>query len=235
MEARRTINKLTGRSAGRLRALGLLLALCLIAGGVMPAYALDPPPEMSHQFYGTVSFDGNPVAEGTPVEAFVDDVKEAETIVDGEGRYGYDPIFRVPGTAGATVTFYVDGIEADEDAIWESGKVQELNLTIHEGTEPPVQYELTIASTTGGSVTTPGEGEFTYYAGTVVHILAEAEADYQFVEWTAPTGTFGDASAAETTFTMPAQDVTVTAHFDVPYILTMAVGRRLTWVLKVLM
>jgi len=188
----------------------------------MPAYALDPPPEMSHQFYGTVSFDGNPVAEGTPVEAFVDDVKEAETIVDGEGRYGYDPIFRVPGTAGATVTFYVDGIEADEDAIWESGKVQELNLTIHEGTEPPVQYELTISSTTGGSVTTPGEGVFTYYSGTVVHILAEAETDYQFVEWTAPAGTFGDASAAETTFTMPAQDVTVTAHFDVPYILTMA-------------
>jgi len=223
MEARRTINKLTGRSVGRLAgALGLLLALCLIAGGVMPAYALDPPPEMSHQFYGTVSFDGNPVAEGTPVEAFVDDVKEAETIVDGEGRYGYDPIFRVPGTAGATVTFYVDGIEADEDAIWESGKVQELNLTIHEGTEPPVQYELTISSTTGGSVTTPGEGVFTYYSGTVVHILAEAETDYQFVEWTAPAGTFGDASAAETTFTMPAQDVTVTAHFDVPYILTMA-------------
>jgi len=188
----------------------------------MPAYALDPPPEMSHQFYGTVSFDGNPVAEGTPVEAFVDDVKEAETIVDGEGRYGYDPIFRVPGTAGATVTFYVDGIEADEDAIWESGKVQELNLTIHEGTEPPVQYELTISSTTGGSVTTPGEGVFTYYSGTVVHILAEAETDYQFVEWTAPAGTFGDASAAETTFTMSAQDVTVTAHFDVPYILTMA-------------
>jgi uncharacterized repeat protein (TIGR02543 family) len=223
MEARRTINKLTGRSAGRLAgALELLLALCLIAGGVMPVYATEPPPEMPHQFYGTVSFNGNPVAEGTLVEAFVDDVKEAETIVDGEGRYGYNPIFRVSGTAGATVTFHVDGIEADEDATWESGKVQELNLTIHEGTEPPVQYQLTISSTTGGNVTTPGEGVFTYYAVAVVDLLAEAEAGYQFVEWTAPAGTFGDESAAETTFTMPAQNVTVTAHFGLAYNLTMA-------------
>ena len=199
-----------------------MLALCLIAGGVMPAYAIEPPPEMSHQFYGTVSFNGDPVAEWTLVEAFVDDVKEAETTVDGEGRYGYDPIFRVSGTAGATVTFYVDGIEADEDATWVSGKVQELNLTIHEGPEPPVQYKLTISSTTGGSVTTPGEGVFTRYAGTVVALLAEAEAGYQFVEWTAPAGTFGDASAAETTFTMPARNVTVTANFGVTHNLARA-------------
>jgi len=86
MEARRTINKLTGRSAGRLTgALGLLLALCLISGGVIPAYATEPP-EMPHQFYGTVRSDGDPVAQGTLVEAFVDDVKQAETAVDGEDR-----------------------------------------------------------------------------------------------------------------------------------------------------
>jgi len=215
MEARRTINKLTGRSAGRLTgALGLLLALCLIAGGVMPAYAIEPPPEMSHQFYGTVSFDGDPVAQGTLVEAFVDDVKEAETIMDGEGRYGYAPIFRVSGTAGATVTFYVGGIEAAETATWESGKVQKLNLTIHEEPAPPVQYKLTISSTTGGSVTIPGEGMFTYYAGTPVGLLAEAEAGYQFIDWTAPAGDFDDTTAEETTFTMPAQSVTITASFE---------------------
>jgi len=223
MEARRTINKLTGRSAGRLAgALGLLLALCLIAGGVMPAYAVELPPKMPHQFYGTVRFNGDLVAAGTLVEAFVDDVKEAETTVDGVGRYGYDPIFRVPGTAGATVTFYVDGIEADQTATWESGKVQRLNLTIGEEPGPPVQYTLTISSTTGGNVNTPGQGVYTYYAATVIDLLAEAEADYQFAKWTASAGTFGDANAAETTFTMPAQDVTITAHFGVVYELTMA-------------
>jgi hypothetical protein len=176
MESCRTIGKLTRRSADTLtRALAVLLALCLIAGGVMPAYATEPPPEMPHQFYGTVTFNGDPVQQGTLVEAFVNDVKEAETTVDGEGKYGYDPIFRVQGTVGATVIFYAGGIEADEDATWESGKVQELNLTIHEEPAPPIQYELTVSSTTGGSVTIPGEGVFPYYAGAQVQLQAEAE------------------------------------------------------------
>ena len=223
MESRTTIDRLTGRTAGRLTgALALLLALCLIAGGVMPAYATEPPPEMPHQFYGTVCFDGDAVEEGTLVEAFVDDVKQAQTTVDGEGRYGYNPIFRVPGTAGATVTFYVGGIEADEDATWESGKVQELDLTIHEGAAPPVQYDLTISSTTGGSVTIPGQGVFPYYAGTQVPLLAEAEAGYGFVNWTASAGSFSDEAAEETTFTMPAQAVTIVAHFGVAHELDMA-------------
>jgi uncharacterized repeat protein (TIGR02543 family) len=218
MESRRTIIRLTGRGVGRLiGALALLLALCLIAGGVMPAYATEAPPEMPHQFYGTVSFDGGPVEEGTMVEAFVDDVKQAETTVDADSRYGYYPIFRVPGAAGSTVTFHVGGVEADEDATWESGKVQELNLTIREEPASPVQYELTISSTTGGSATIPGEGVFTYYAGAQVQLLAEPEAGYQFVGWTAPAGTFSDDTAEETNFTMPSQSVTVTASFgEVP-------------------
>jgi hypothetical protein len=178
---------------------------------------------MPHQFYGTVSLDGNPVQQGTLVEALVDDVKQTETTVDAQGRYGYATIFRVPGTAGAAVTFRIGGVEADEDATWESGKVQELDLTIHEGTQPPVQYELTISSTTGGSVITPGQGVFPYYAGTVVELSAEAETGYGFVNWTAdPTVTFGDASATTTTFTMPSQDATVTAHFALTYELGMA-------------
>jgi uncharacterized repeat protein (TIGR02543 family) len=215
MESRRTTNKLTGRSAASLTgALALLLALCLITGSVMPAYAIEPPPEMPHQFYGTVSFDGDRVEEATLVEAFVDAVRKAETTVDAEGRYGYDPIFRLSGTAGGTVTFYVGGVEADEDATWESGKVQKLNLTIHEEPAPPVQYELTIAGTTGGSVIIPGEGVFTYHAGAQVHLLAEAETGYQFVGWTAPAGDFDDETAEETIFTMPSQSVTVTASFE---------------------
>ena len=223
MESRRTISKLTGRSSGKLTgAFVLLLALCLIAGGVMPAYADEPPP-MPHQFYGTVSREGAPVQQGTLVEAFVAGVEQAETTVDADGRYGYNPIFRVSGTAGATVTFRVGGVEADENATWQSGKVQELNLTIHQGTQPPVQYSLTISSTSGGSVTIPGEGVFPYYAGTQIHLLAEPEAGHGFVNWTAsPAVTFGDAGSANTTFTMPAQAVTVTAHFGLVYELDMA-------------
>ena len=45
-------------------------------------------------------------------------------------------------------------------------------------------YDLTISSTEGGSVTTPGEGTFTYTDMEVVEVVAEADEGYQFVEWT---------------------------------------------------
>ncbi len=68
-----------------------------------------------------------------------------------------------------------------------------------------------------------------YIVGDVVTIRAQANEGYAFVNWTAPAGSFADAGAAETTFVMPAQDVTVTANFveetaePGEYTLTMAV------------
>jgi len=76
------------------------------------------------------------------------------------------------------------------------------------------KHNLTMAVTPGGSGTaTDVTGTSPYAAGTVVSIKAVAAQGYLFVKWTAPAGTFGNATAAETTFTMPAQDVTVTANF----------------------
>ena len=56
--------------------------------------------------------------------------------------------------------------------------------------------------------------ESPYAEGTAVSIKAEANEGYGFVNWTAPAGGFDNASAAETTFTIPAQNVTVTANFE---------------------
>jgi uncharacterized repeat protein (TIGR02543 family) len=218
MESRVTMIRSSGRLAHRLPgAIASMLILYLVAVVVMPVYASEAPPEMPHQFYGTVSLDGDPLEEGTLVEAFVDNVKQAATTVDGDSRYGCSPIFRVPGSAGATVTFHIGGVEADQNTVWESGKVQELDLTIHEQPASPAQYELTISSTNGGSVTIPGEGMFIHYAGAQVQLLAETEAGYQFVGWTALAGTFSVQTAQGTNFTMPSQSVTVTASFkEVP-------------------
>jgi hypothetical protein len=77
----------------------------------------------------------------------------------------------------------------------------------------PATYNLTTSSTTCGNVTTPGEGTFAYAAGAVVNLVATADACCRFVNWSAPAGTFGNTTAAVTTFTMPAQDVTVIANF----------------------
>jgi hypothetical protein len=64
------------------------------------------------------------------------------------------------------------------------------------------QHDLTVSSTTGGSVIAPGEGTFTYDADTVVDLVAEADAGYRFAEWTGDVETVGDVGAASTTITL---------------------------------
>jgi len=89
-----------------------------------------------------------------------------------------------------------------------------------------LEYDLTIASTAGGSVTTPGEGTSAYYEATVVNLTAEAEEGYQFVKWTGDAGTIANVNAASTTITMN-NNYSITADFEkIPvtyYTLTMAV------------
>jgi hypothetical protein len=77
-----------------------------------------------------------------------------------------------------------------------------------------VKYDLTMAVAPGGSGTaTDLTNASPYVAGTEVSIKAVAAEGYRFISWTAPAGTFADASVGETTYTMPAQNVTVTANF----------------------
>jgi hypothetical protein len=76
------------------------------------------------------------------------------------------------------------------------------------------QYELTISSTEGGSVTTPGEGIFIYDCGTVVDLVAVAEEGYQFANWTGDVGTIDDVNAGSTTITMN-DDYYITANFAI--------------------
>jgi hypothetical protein len=73
-------------------------------------------------------------------------------------------------------------------------------------------YELTIASTAGGLVVTPGEGAFTYDEGTVVQLVAEAADGYHFVNWTGHVGTITDVNAPSTSIIMNG-DRLITACF----------------------
>jgi hypothetical protein len=86
----------------------------------------------------------------------------------------------------------------------------------NEGVISGARYNLRVSSTSGGSVTSPGEGTFAYNEGEVINLVATPDAGYQFVIWTASAGKFANPNAATTTFTMPSQDVTVTAHFVGP-------------------
>jgi len=64
------------------------------------------------------------------------------------------------------------------------------------------QYSLQISSGSGGSVTTPGEGNFTYDGETEVNLVAEPDAGYQFANWAGNVDTVADAYSASTTITV---------------------------------
>jgi hypothetical protein len=75
-------------------------------------------------------------------------------------------------------------------------------------------YDLTMAADPDeGGTATDETNESPYEEGAVVSIQAVAAEGYEFDVWTALAGEFADASAVETTFTMPAQDVTINARF----------------------
>jgi len=78
----------------------------------------------------------------------------------------------------------------------------------------PIQYDLTISSTEGGDVTTPGEGTFAYDEGTVVNLVAEADEGYQFVNWTGNVSAIVDVNAASTNITMNGH-YSITANFAI--------------------
>jgi uncharacterized repeat protein (TIGR02543 family) len=73
-------------------------------------------------------------------------------------------------------------------------------------------YTLNISSTSGGSVTEPGEGTFAYNATTVVNLTAEADEGHYFVGWTGDADAIENVNATVTTITME-DDYSITANF----------------------
>ena len=154
------------------------------------------------------------------------------------GQHTYTAGTPVPITATPAGSYYFSSWTAPAGSFTNAGSAtttftmpaQNVTVTAHFEEGPPVppgQYTLTMAVAGSGS-TSPAVGQHTYTAGTPVSIVATPAGGYSFVSWTAPAGSFTNANSASTTFTMPTQDVTVTAHFEVippfQYTLSMAVA-----------
>ncbi len=75
------------------------------------------------------------------------------------------------------------------------------------------QYSLIISSTVGGSVTTPGEGTFSYDGGMAVNLVATPDSGCRFVSWTGNVQAIGDVNGASATITMD-DDYSVVANFE---------------------
>jgi len=134
----------------------------------------------------------------------------------GEGVFTYDE-----GTVVDLVAEPEEGYRFDE---W-TGDVGDIgdvyaastNITMNDDYSITAKFvalhDLTTSSTAGGTVTTPGEGVFTYDEGTVVDLVAEPAEGYRFVEWTGDVGNIADVYDATTTITMNG-DYSITANFE---------------------
>jgi|GEM_PF-6056007 len=97
-----------------------------------------------------------------------------------------------------------------EETEFEYPDETEINFTL-----VSYEYDLTMAADPEeGGTATDETADSPYEKGDEVDILAEAEEGWEFDEWTADAGSFADAEDPDTTFTMPGEDVTVTANFE---------------------
>lgn len=93
-----------------------------------------------------------------------------------------------------------------------------ITVTYNNGLTATAEISFTVEATYRLTVTLDGgdgkDGSGRYAAGTQIALDAGSRPHYRFAGWTTSDGgTFADASASATTFTMPSKDVTVKANW----------------------
>ena len=140
----------------------------------------------------------------------------------GEGTYNLGEVITVTAEAAsgyAFINWTNQGIEvSDETEYAFSMPAEDVNLTAN---FEPLPFELTIVlNPTGAGVVTGGG---THLFATDVTLNASPNPGYAFVNWTNEEGT-EVANQEEYSFSMPAEDITLTANFImVEYTLTLLV------------
>ena len=182
------------------RVIVLLITLALLVG--MVGCPADPGPTPSVEYSLTIS-----TSEG------------GEVTTPGEGGFVYGQGEVVSLIAAPASGYYFGGWTGDVNTIANARAASttitmngDYSITASFQVIPVARYNLTVSSTEGGSVIAPGQGTFTYDAGAVVDLVAEAEEGYQFAYWSGSVGAVDDINAASTTVTMMG-DYTITARF----------------------
>ena len=101
------------------------------------------------------------------------------------------------------------------------GSVESNAATLTVNAKPTYTITAVSSPAEGGTVTVNGgTSSVSVEANSTVNLVATPNAGYRFTGWTSSGGTIADASSVSTTFTMPANDVIVTAGFEQYYPVT---------------
>jgi len=172
------------------------------------SYAITANFELDEGWYSltTSSTEGGSVT--TPGEGIF--VYAANTTVDlvAETNVGYQ-FLKWTGDVSTIGNFTAASTNITMNA---SCSITATFKTIH---PEPIMVTLTVYSTIGGSVTTPGEGSFAYPIGTEINLAAAAVSGYQFTYWSGDVATIADFDDPTTTIIMNG-DYYITANFGRP-------------------
>jgi len=137
----------------------------------------------------------------------------------GEGTHVYPANTAVSLAAQSDEHYHFAGWTGDVATISDP-RAASTNITMYDSYSisasfelDPGWYSLTIASTSGGTVTQPGQGTFVYEGGDVVGLVAQPDEGYDFVKWTGDVDSIADVDAAQTTITMSGS-YSITANFE---------------------
>ena len=140
------------------------------------------------------------------------------TVIDGSGSGDYEAGASIPIIADAPPSGKVfdtwtaasgSFADANNASTTFSMPAEAVTVTATYKNAPTTTYTLTVID---------GSGSGDYEAGASIPIIADAPPSGKvFDAWTAPNGSVADVNSASTTFTMPADAVTITATYkDVP-------------------
>ena len=167
---------------------------------------------------GLVGCTSQEVPEITKYTVAISSTEGGLVATPGEDTFAYDEGTVVNLVAVAGTGYRFVSWTGDTSAIGNIDR-SSTTITMHGNYEIKANFEagpyrLTIRSTTGGSVTNPGLGTYTYDKGTIVDLMATPTSGYQFIKWTGDMATVANISAASTTVVMNSH-YTITANFAI--------------------
>lgn len=111
------------------RTMAALLVTLALSIAIFSSTAAQPPPIPS-DYSGTVTIAGALAPDGTRVQAKID-TYASETVTTTGGKYSFLIVGPLSAAfEGKTVTFWVNGIRANETDTFVSGASKTLNLTV---------------------------------------------------------------------------------------------------------